>query len=511
MSNANDSFQRFKVLVAAMKASFEHQESNAYSQVSPLWATLFQTRSAAVEFNDFATFLNDSSTATNGAAGKYAALSEKARFTSYYRNYVEPSLLERLPLSMVGTPTVFEYEGVACNTAYLENLNYYIDAERLVSPHLGWSGLHIAEIGAGYGGLASLLVQAGVAASYTIIDLPENLTLSSFFLTEQFRELPYRVLSRRSTDVERDFRGLTFVTPGNIDALRDQRFDLVINTDSLGEMPAETAKAYITWIAGHLREKGCFFSKNGHRRSSTGVMRASEFGYQQMDVLTLEPIRTPSTLFADHSHLIVLTPRRGGAADVEWPLFDSLCELYALGLHDELKGVSAAFAAGRLTEEQQRFLKDVERFVASRTPKEKAACMGEYAGEDLRLCDAFLRGMCAFLAGESREAERLLRLYLAGATSHVAETLALFALYQTGAASLEGPYRCGTRTQYMVDEVKHLASFPSVVRWAVYAVRNDLIRKKMTAASQYEPSVLLKTKNLVLNVREGKGARFERH
>jgi putative sugar O-methyltransferase len=512
MYSANDSFQRFKALIAMMRQSFEDQESNEFSQVSPLWKTLFETRAAAVEFNDFLNFLSDSSAATNGAAGKYAALSEKARFTSYYRNYVEPSLLKRLPLSLVGTPTVFEYEGVACNTAYLENLNYYIDVERLVAPRVGWSNLKIAEIGAGYGGLASLFIKAGVAASYTIIDLPENLTLSSYYLTEQFSDLQYRVLSRRSQSVDSEFNGLTFVTPGNITALQDQRFDLVINTDSLGEMPAETAQAYVRWISTHLHTDGCFFSKNGHRRSSSGVRRGSEYGYQQMDLVSLEPIRTPSTLFADHSHLLVLSPRAGdGARAVNWSLFDSLCELYAIGLHDELKGVSAAFASGTMTGEQERFLTDVERFVANRSMKEKAACLGDYQQNELSLCACFLKGMCAFLAEEKPEAERLLKTYLAGASSHIAEALALFALYQLGLGSLDAPYRCGTRTQYMVDEVKQLAAFPSVVRWAVYAVRNELIRKKMTAASLYEPSALLKTKNLLLNVREGKGARFERH
>jgi putative sugar O-methyltransferase len=511
MSSATNALQRFKVLIEAMTQSFQDQESNAFSQVSPLWATLFQTRSAAVEFNDFVTFLNDASTSTKGAAGKYAGHAEKARFTSYFRNYVEPALLERLPLSMVGTPTVFEYEGLACNTAYLENLNYYLDVERLVSPRLGWSGLRILEIGAGYGGLASVLVRAGVAASYTIIDLPENLMLSAYYLTEQFRERPYRVLSRRSTNVEADFRGLTFLTPGNIDALKDQRFDLVINTDSLGEMPGGTTQAYVTWIASHLRENGCFFSKNGHRRTSTSLRLASEYGYQQMDLLTLEPIRTPSTLFDDHSHMVVLTPRSGEPTrDVRWPLFDAFCELYAVGLHEELKPLSAAFAAGTLTVEQVRFLEDMQRFLATAPVRQKAACIGDYGDEKLRLCADFLKGMCLFLGGDSRGAERLLRA-LAGAESHIAEALALFALYQLGAGSLDGPYRCGTRTQFMVEEVKQLVAFPTVLRWAVYAVRNDVIRKKMTADAQYEASVLHKTKNLVLNVREGKPARFERH
>ncbi|BBU64302.1 hypothetical protein MSC49_42370 (plasmid) [Methylosinus sp. C49] len=510
MIYANDCLVRFKSVLERIRDSFIHEESNAFSEVSPIWKTLFAHRSPAVEFNDFAVFLSDGASVIDGAAAKCLDVAEKERLARYHADYIRAEELQRNPLSLVGTPTIFEFEGLACNTAYLENLSLFLDVEELIKPLLGWQGLRILEIGAGYGGLASLLIRAGVAKSYTIIDLPANLQFGAFYLTQNFPEIPFRVVSSSGELPPDDFAGLTFVTAGNIRGLDAQTFDLAINTDSMGEMPAQAAKAYVSWVASHLRPGGCFFTKNGHRRSSTGVQRASEYGYEQMDVLTLEPMKTPSTLFADHSHRLVLTPRSFEQPNVQWKYFDGLCELYALGLHDELKPISRAFANSAWSEEQKRFLDEVKAFTEIRDFSRKIAIFGEFQDNDLRVSVTYLKGLCAFFCTRA-VAATYLEEYLSGASSHVAEATALFLLSQMGHARLSGPFRCGTRTQFMVEELQRLGSYPLGLARVAYSLRNDVLRKKLSGISGYKPSKLLKMKNLAFNLREGKGVSFERH
>lgn len=98
-------------------------------------------------------------------------------------------------------------------------------------------GPRLAEIGGGFGGLAWYLHDA--AQSYTILDLPFTNVIQGWFLLKA---------------------GLPVSLPGETDARirilpwweihRDERYDLVINQDSIPEMPPDTAEMYV----GRIRE-----------------------------------------------------------------------------------------------------------------------------------------------------------------------------------------------------------------------------------------------------------------
>lgn len=96
-------------------------------------------------------------------------------------------------------------------------------------------GPNLAEIGGGFGGLAWFLRDAGLL--YTILDLPFTNVLQGWFLLKA--GLPVSLAG----EPEAAFRVLPWW-----EIHRDARYDLVINQDSIPEMPPEAAAMYVARI-----------------------------------------------------------------------------------------------------------------------------------------------------------------------------------------------------------------------------------------------------------------------
>jgi len=118
---------------------------------------------------------------------------------------------------------------------------------------LGVSSLdRIAEIGGGFGCLAMLMFRAGFA-NYTIYDLPWVNALQGYFLIMSLPEGSIRLYG--------ETEGTLAVEPGWCFAEQDDRSaDWVINTNSLPEMGADTARDYVKSIR-RVAKQG-FFSIN---------------------------------------------------------------------------------------------------------------------------------------------------------------------------------------------------------------------------------------------------------
>ncbi|WP_016759851.1 putative sugar O-methyltransferase [Leptospira weilii] len=103
---------------------------------------------------------------------------------------------------------------------------------------------NILEIGAGFGRTCQGLIKLSDAIqSYTIIDLPEMLSLSSSYLK--------KVLSND------EFEKVKFISPENIHLVENK--DLVINIDSFQEMPRQTIEFYMNNLVSNAKY---FYSKN---------------------------------------------------------------------------------------------------------------------------------------------------------------------------------------------------------------------------------------------------------
>jgi len=156
------------------------------------------------------------------------------------------------------------------------NLDHFLAVEEytFLKDHMGFSGVRdIVEIGAGFGRTAQSIIKlAPRTRSYTIVDLPNVLALSSCYLKCVLKQ--------------KDFRKLRFIAPESLETLGSfPPCDLAINIDSFQEMPPQTIKYYFQKVIGNCR---FFYSKNPigkYRPESVGLVRLSK--KNMMDVFSL--------------------------------------------------------------------------------------------------------------------------------------------------------------------------------------------------------------------------------
>jgi putative sugar O-methyltransferase len=103
----------------------------------------------------------------------------------------------------------------------------------------------ILEIGAGYGALAWYLLKVLHNVEYVIVDIPESLAYSAIYLSAL---VPGRV------KFIPNYRFLEMAFA--------ERFDLVINTNSLSELSEAQVRAYSEAISRMLSPGGFFFEQN---------------------------------------------------------------------------------------------------------------------------------------------------------------------------------------------------------------------------------------------------------
>lgn len=122
----------------------------------------------------------------------------------------------------------------------------------------------VCEIGGGYGGPARLWLTNPIhrPSKYIVVDLPESLFFSELYLSMHFgADQVLYVADRSAATAERIARSPIVLCPnGYIDMLAAVPMDLVINTNSLQEMP----EAYVDFFMDWLDRQDCsfFFSIN---------------------------------------------------------------------------------------------------------------------------------------------------------------------------------------------------------------------------------------------------------
>lgn len=112
-----------------------------------------------------------------------------ARSGSDYYNYLRRSEEIKLtnkeiyifPSDKFGNPALYRFDNLVCSPSTLR----YIKTVEDLKQHFGHlSGLAIAEIGAGYGGLCKIIHDVYAPSDYYLFDLPESLALQKKFLSK---------------------------------------------------------------------------------------------------------------------------------------------------------------------------------------------------------------------------------------------------------------------------------------------------------------------------------------
>ncbi len=133
---------------------------------------------------------------------------------------------------------------------HAENLQNYLKEEEN----------KILELGGGYGQFAYYILKKTKKYTYIDFDLPETLTLASYFLSKAFPDKKnfFYGESKFNKNVEKEY-DLIFLPSWEIESLEENSVDLAINKNSLGEMSPKAAKNYLFHIH---RTSNYFFSMN---------------------------------------------------------------------------------------------------------------------------------------------------------------------------------------------------------------------------------------------------------
>jgi hypothetical protein len=152
----------------------------------------------------------------------------------------------------------FEIEGRIVSTMFLLHLCIAARVADCVPP-----GGSVLEIGGGYGGLARLLRLLRKGVSYCIVDLPESLFFSFIFLKTCFPKAKFLLVERTDDfrKIEEEDFDFILVPAHMANGLTGSRFDLVVNTFSLGEMTQPAVDAYMKLLNNRI-EATFFYSIN---------------------------------------------------------------------------------------------------------------------------------------------------------------------------------------------------------------------------------------------------------
>ena len=115
--------------------------------------------------------------------------------------------------------------------------------EQLCGEHLGRRNLHVLEVGAGAGNLATFLLSTGLARSYVIVDLPEMLMNASLNIS---RYWPDAVVHADAPPAAPEPGHVYLVRTAGISALVSEQFDVAVNFNSFMEMDRAVRDLYIS-------------------------------------------------------------------------------------------------------------------------------------------------------------------------------------------------------------------------------------------------------------------------
>ena len=153
--------------------------------------------------------------------------------------------------------SLVEIEGVPCSSIFLSHVNYYLRAASALS---GARPGRVLEIGGGYGALARVFKLAGRETRYVIVDLAESLFYAHAFLALNFPEARIGYLEGGPAEDGASFDFL-LVPVQACGALAGERFDVVVNTGSLQEMPPPTVAFWMDFLQTVIRPR-VFYSFN---------------------------------------------------------------------------------------------------------------------------------------------------------------------------------------------------------------------------------------------------------
>jgi putative sugar O-methyltransferase len=195
----------------------------------------------------------------------------------YHRNasVINKELLASSAESLAGNNLCVNYQGKRLSEKVLFHTLITDDVLKHV-PFNHQEQNFILDIGAGYGGLARILKYYIPHSTYILIDLPESLMLSAYFLKYNFPDKKIALLDdiinelNHFNDIMKKY-DFIIIPPSILKSIKTESIDLVINTASLGFMAEEYLTFYLEQTYRVLKQERYFYSLNKVETDHWGI------------------------------------------------------------------------------------------------------------------------------------------------------------------------------------------------------------------------------------------------
>jgi len=165
-------------------------------------------------------------------------------------------------LSDIHLPNYGNHNGALINNHFVVIGSFFNDIySKIIKKYLKKKERNIfLDLGAGYGKLAYYILRDIENSCFIDLDIPEVLILASYYLSKCFPEKKIFLYGENSINdkLTKDY-DLVFLPNWEIEKIKENEIEIVINKNSLGEMDSNAAKNYINHI--HRISK-YFFSMN---------------------------------------------------------------------------------------------------------------------------------------------------------------------------------------------------------------------------------------------------------
>jgi len=403
---APNSFDNLAPKIAMVRAfiarNAEKSSKTPAGRTSEFWSGIFDARGNFPDLNQFPVFRREG----NAAGVDHAALASledervyNRRMAHQFSRLLPAGYVAGIPESTLGAPYVFEEGGVSRSAAFWIQCGTSRRVLDFVERFGPKRPLRVLEIGGGIGMCAYHLHSKTDIESYLIVDLKENLYLSSLYLSSLLPERRLELHEMEGEQLASFAPGtLNWCFPGAIDRI-DAKFDLIINSFSMHEMTLENVQTYVTWIGQVLADDGIFVSLNSHGKA--GVRKPTDYDFGGFHIHHWGVFRqTPLEYFNTIAYEVVIGKKRHASPPYAGAAQDAIGCLMQLGLDGDLRPWCDGLVAGTLDAGQIAALQAYERFFRAETDEARDAALEEAEKLDRSAVLPFVKSHMALVKGD---------------------------------------------------------------------------------------------------------------
>lgn len=389
-----------------LENNIDHCKNHPASRTSQFWKEHFEARLNFPTLIDFVSFRQSDYLYGIGETRQSNLKQKRLEFDQTLKSTslsTPRTFLESLSEPVFGAPLLFTEQDICLSNSFLINAGTAWRILNLIQEFYPQDKpLNILEIGAGWGACAYILMQQANVNSYSIIDLPENLCLSSVYhsVTQEQKEIKFLECSPEQNYEELQVDTIQFGLPPAIDNISSS-FDIIINTLSFQEMDKESVDEYLAFAQSRLVENGLVISFNAHQKA--GIRFPREYYHNGFQLKHMQPFRkVPAGFFNTIPYEMVFQKQAYKPQEDEKLIIDVYGELMQLGLEERF------LPAPHTKQEKLDELNLIYDFFNSANEADREKSIDQLMHSFMNMRTVFLAGNYAFLNNNFSEAEKQL-------------------------------------------------------------------------------------------------------